>query len=82
MNQINDKVIQQYKPTEDVICSVAENWPLDPDMKFSEKKMRELPTGSLPPHNLYLKPGCVLMLLRNWRLSDGILCFIFLYHNV
>ena len=71
MNDINDKVIKQYKPDEEMICSEAENWPYDPDLKFTEEKMRKLKVGSLPPHYLYLKPGCVLMLLRNWRLSDG-----------
>ena len=74
MNDINDKVIKQYKPTEEMIWSETENWPYNPDVTFSEKKMRELKAGSLPPHNLYLKPGCV-MLLRNWRLSDGTLFF-------
>ena len=77
MAKINDMVIQKYKPEEDIISCVAKNWPYNPDMDFPEEKMAKFERGSLPPNDLLLKPGCILMLLRNWSLANGNLQFSF-----
>ena len=70
MNLINDLCVAKYKPSEDTVECVADNWPYNPDIKKPSFDMT-FNTGSLPPNCLMLKPGCVLMLLRNWKLSEG-----------
>ena len=72
MNRVNDIILKKYKPDEDVETSIAWNTPYNDAMKFSKKKMEEFVCGCLPPQNLHLKIGCILMLLRNWRLSEGL----------
>jgi len=72
MNRVNNIVLKKYKPDEETQTSVSENWPWNDAMNFSDKKMQEYSPGCLPPHLLHLKPGCILMLLRNWRLSEGL----------
>ena len=72
MNRVNDIVLKKYKPNEEEEVSVSFNAPYNDAMNFSDKKMEEFVCGCLPPHKLYLKDGCILMLLRNWRLSEGL----------
>ena len=70
MNEINDICIQRFKPDEETITCSAINWPWMDGMKLTKKDM-EFNCGSLPPQDLHLKIGCYLMLLRNWKLSEG-----------
>ena len=72
MNRVNDIILKKYKPDEDVETSIAWNTPYNDAMNFSKKKMEEFVCGCLPPQNLHLKIGFILMLLRNWRLSEGL----------
>ena len=72
MNRINNIVLKKYKPDKDTRTSVSLNWPYNDSMNFTDKKMEEFSPGCLPPHELHLKPGCVLMFLRNWRPSEGL----------
>ena len=72
MNRVNDIILTKYKPNEAKQVSTAFNTPYNDAMKLSKKRMEEFVCGCLPPHNLYLKTGCILMLLRNWRLSEGL----------
>ena len=72
MNLANDIIIKKYKPNDDLLTSHAINSPYNDDIPLSQKKMDEFMCGSLPPTDLYFKIGCILMLLRNWRLSEGI----------
>ena len=72
MNRVNEIILKKYKPDEDVETSTAWNVPYNDAMNFSKKKMEEFVCGCLPPHYLHLKIGCILMLLRNWRLSEGL----------
>ena len=72
MNLINDAIVSKFKPDADTTICVADDTAFNPDLKFKLKKLEEFNPGCLPPHFLYLKKGCVLMLLRNWKLSQGI----------
>ena len=72
MNEINDKCLLKYRPDEQVHESIATNCPYNPDAKYKEKKMAEHNPGCLPPHSLKMKVGCSLMLLRNWRVHEGL----------
>lgn len=38
---------------------------------YTTEFLNTLDPSSLPPHRLVLKPGCVVMLLRNLRVRDG-----------
>ena len=71
MNLANDIIIKKYRPNDDLLTSHAINSPYNDDIPLSQKKMDEFMCGSLPPTDLYFKIGCILMLLRNWRLSEG-----------
>ena len=72
MNLANDIIIKKYRPNDDLLTSHAINSSYNDDIPLSQKKMDEFMCGSLPPTDLYFKIGCILMLLRNWRLSEGI----------
>ena len=72
MNLINEKCINIYKPNDEVINAVANNYPYNPKVQYTEEKMMDENPGQFPPHNLNMKIGCVLMLLRNWNLSEGL----------
>ncbi len=72
MNQINDICIENYKPDDETIECTAINCPYNSDLTFPHKKMAEFNRGCLPPHSLMLKPGCIVMLLRNMKLTEGI----------
>jgi hypothetical protein len=71
MNEINNICVSRYKPDDNTIQCEANNWPRNPQQHMTEEDMADWNPGDLPPHLLSLKEGCVLMLLRNWRLSDG-----------
>jgi len=71
MNVINNIIVSKFKPDSNTIQCVAEDVPFNPDLTFPQKKMEKFNPGTLPPHFLHLKEGCVLMLLRNWKLSKG-----------
>ena len=68
----NDLCIEKFKPDVHPIECVAKNYPYNPDMKYSEESMAKENPGCLPPHVLKWKPGCYLMLLRNWNLNEGL----------
>jgi len=72
MNRTNNIIIKKYNPSEDVMTSKAHNCSFNDDIKLKQEKMDDFNCGSLPPTLLHLKIGCILMLLRNWRLSEGI----------
>ena len=80
MNKINDAVVSKFKGQSGMIECIADNEPFNPALvkskKFTQEKMAEFNPGSLPPHRLLLKEGCVLMLLRNWSLSKGTFLFV------
>ena len=71
MNRANNIIINKYNPDDDLLTSKAENWSFNDDLKLKKHKMEEFNCGSLPPTWLHFKIGCILMLLRNWRLSEG-----------
>ena len=71
MNRANNIIINKFNPKDDVMTSKAENWSFNDDIKLKKEKMERFNCGSLPPTLLHLKIGCILMLLRNWRLSEG-----------
>ena len=72
MNLANNLCIEKYKPDIPVVECVAKNYPYNPDVKYSEEEMAEENPGCLSPHVLKWKPGCYLMLLRNWNLNEGL----------
>ena len=73
MNEINNLCIKRFRSTEDCYECHANNWPYNPDMKYTKERMERENPGQLPPQVLKMKVGSTLMLLRNWRLSEGIL---------
>ena len=72
MNAINEKCINIYKPDNEIIECVANNYPYNSKVHYTEEQMMKENPGHFPPHNLNMKIGCVLMLLRNWNLSEGL----------
>ena len=72
MNKINDICIKRFQTDEDCYECHADNWPYNPDMKYTKERMEKENPGQLPPQVLKMKVGSILMLLRNWRLSEGI----------
>jgi len=82
MNRANNIIINKYNPKQDVMTSKADNCSFNDDIKLKKEKMDDFNCGSLPPTFLHLKIGCILMLLRNWRLSEGIKQnFLMHWHN-
>ena len=71
MNIFNDLCIEKYQPDIPVSECVAQNYSYNPDVKYSEERMATDIPG-LPPQVLKWKPGCHLMLLRNWNLNEGL----------
>ncbi len=82
MSEINNICVSRYKPNENSIDCEANNWPRNEQQHISEEDMADFNPGGLPPHLLSLKEGCVLMLLRNWRLSDGNIRYIIFKFSV
>ena len=72
MNDINNDCLKRYKPDDEGFTVFAKNFPYNPEDKYSEEKMAKHNPGSLPPNELNLKIGCYLMLLRNWRVHEGL----------
>ena len=72
MYDINDRCLKRYRPDEDSVVITATNSAFHPEMKIPQHKMDDYNPGGLPPHNLCLKKGCILMLLRNWNLTKGL----------
>ena len=72
MNKINDLCIEKYKPDVEVVECVAKNYSYNPEVVYSQENMAKENPGCLPPHVLKFKPGCYLMLLRNWNLNEGL----------
>ena len=72
MNYINDKCLMKFRKDEPIKESIALNFPYNPETKYTEEKMEDHKPGCLPPHSLKLKIGCPLMLLRNWRVHEGL----------
>ena len=72
MLEINNKCLEKYKPDETVVEIIAKNFPYNPEMNYKEEKMSSHNPGCLPPNSLKLKIGCYLMLLRNWRVHEGL----------
>jgi hypothetical protein len=70
MFQINDMCLEKYHPEEDIIIVKSHDKPYIPEQEgmFPEELMNNYDPGSLPRHNLKLKNGCLLMLLRNVNL--------------
>ena len=72
MHEINDLCIEKYKPNVEVMECVSKNYSYNPEVEYSEEKMADENPGCLPPHVLKFKPGCYMMLLRNWNLDEGL----------
>ncbi len=73
MNEINDMCIEKFKTGDEPIESRAKNWPYNPEMTYKEHRMENENPGEIPPQVLKMKIGSMLMLLRNWKLSEGTL---------
>jgi hypothetical protein len=74
MFEINDMCLEKYRPQEEIIEAKSKDVPYIPEQEgmFPEELMNNYDPGSLPRHNLRLKPGCSLMLLRNVNLYEGL----------
>ena len=74
MNQINSMCLARYKPNEDPIPLISTDKPYIPEQEgfIPDDLLNDYNPGGLPPHNLQVKLGCYLMLLRNVNLYDGL----------
>jgi len=75
VHKLNDAILEKYLPAEPTYtfwsCSTAEacvdeddSLPLPGDMAFPPELLHELNPSGFPRHELTLKPGCIVILLR------------------
>ena len=74
MYEINKLCIERYKPDLEPLTLKSVDEPYIPEQEgiFPEDIMNQYNPGSLPQHEIMLKPGCPLMLLRNVNLFEGL----------
>ena len=74
MHEINEKCLNLYKPDEEPIVFKSSDRPYIPEQEgfIPEDLLNAYNPGGLPPHELKVKPGCYLMLLRNLCLENGL----------
>ena len=72
MHEINDICINKFRPDIEPRECVSQNYSYNPDVNYKEETITNENPGCLPPHVLKFKPGCYLMLLRNWNLNEGL----------
>ena len=72
MHIINDMCLNLYKPDEVPRVLKSSDKPYIPEQEgfIPEDLLNSYNPGGLPPHELKVKPGCYLMLLRNVNLFD------------
>jgi hypothetical protein len=74
MYEVNDMCLDKFRPGAEVIEIKSRDSPYIPEQDgfFPEELLNNYNPGSLPQHNLRLKEGCSLMLLRNVNLFEGL----------
>jgi hypothetical protein len=74
MHVINSMCLKRYKPNEEHISLKSTDKPYIPEQEgfIPEDLLNGHNPGGLPPHDLQVKKGCYLMLLRNVNLYDGL----------
>ena len=74
MNVINSMCLERFKPNVEPRSLKSIDRPFIPEQEgfIPEELLNEYNPGGLPPHDLQVKDGCHLMLLRNVNLYDGL----------
>ena len=71
---INDQCLERFRPNMKPISLKSTDTTYVPEHSklFPVETMNAYNPGSLPRHNIQVKPGCSLMLLRNMNLYEGL----------
>ncbi|XP_036147086.1 ATP-dependent DNA helicase PIF1-like [Monomorium pharaonis] len=76
VDEINKKVVELFDTANERICTSIDSAINSGNGDISEALLPEylnsLSPSSLPPHKLRLKPNCIIMLIRNLSINEGL----------